>query len=135
MQLLVKVVLWQYVSLYRLTNGRIGDRFIAGSPILLLTTTGRKTGKRRTRPLAYVRDGERYVLYASNGGSPPIPAGTTTWPPPARPTSRSAPSTGPSRLGRPTRPSVAGCFPALSRCTRAMAPMSTRPAARSRWCC
>ena len=69
MQLIAKAVLWLHVSLYRLTNGRIGGRFIAGSPILLLTTTGRKTGKRRTRPLAYVRDGERYVLCASNGGS------------------------------------------------------------------
>jgi deazaflavin-dependent oxidoreductase (nitroreductase family) len=33
----------------------------------------RKTGKRRIRPLAYVRDGERYVLCASNGGSPTHP--------------------------------------------------------------
>ena len=80
MQLVARAVLWLHVTLYRLTNGRIGGRFIAGSPILLLTTTGRRTGKRRTRPLAYVRDGERYVLCASNGGSPPIPAGTTTWP-------------------------------------------------------
>jgi hypothetical protein len=39
--------------------GRIGGRFIAGSPILLLTTTGRTTGKQRTRPLAYVPDEDR----------------------------------------------------------------------------
>ena len=69
MQLVAKAALWLHVSLYRLTNGRIGGRFIAGTPILLLTTTGRKTGKRRTRPLAYVRDEDRYVLCASNGGS------------------------------------------------------------------
>ena len=50
MRLVAKAVLWLHVSLYRLTNGRLGGRFIAGSPILLLTTTGRKTGKRRTRP-------------------------------------------------------------------------------------
>jgi F420H(2)-dependent quinone reductase len=68
MQLVARAVLWLHVTLYRLTNGRVGGRFIAGSPILLLTTTGRRTGKRRTRPLAYVRDGERYVLCASNGG-------------------------------------------------------------------
>ena len=73
MQLIAKAVLWLHVSLYQLTNGRIGGRFIAGSPILLLTTIGRRTGKRRTRPLAYVRDGERYVLCASNGGSPAHP--------------------------------------------------------------
>jgi F420H(2)-dependent quinone reductase len=69
MRLIGKAVLWLHVTLYRLTNGRIGGRFIAGSPILLLTTTGRRTGKQRTRPLAYVRDGERFVLCASNGGS------------------------------------------------------------------
>ena len=39
-------------TLYRLTNNRIGGRSIAGSPILLLATTGRRTGKQRTRPLA-----------------------------------------------------------------------------------
>jgi deazaflavin-dependent oxidoreductase (nitroreductase family) len=74
MQLIAKAVLWLHVSLYRLTNGRIGGRFIVGSPILLLTTTGRTTGKQRTRPLAYIRGGDGYVLCASNGGSPRHPA-------------------------------------------------------------
>ena len=73
MQLLAKAFLWLHVTLYRLTNGRIGGRFIAGSPILLLTTTGRRTGKQRTRPLAYVRDGDRFVL-CPDGGSPRHPA-------------------------------------------------------------
>jgi deazaflavin-dependent oxidoreductase (nitroreductase family) len=73
MRLVAKAFLWAHVTLYRLTNGRVGGRFIAGSPILLLTTTGRRTGKQRTRPLAYVRDGDRYVLCASNGGSPHHP--------------------------------------------------------------
>ncbi len=50
MRLVARAVLSLHVSLYRLTNGRIGGRFIAGSAILLLTTTGRRTGKRRTRP-------------------------------------------------------------------------------------
>ena len=93
MQLLAKAFLWLHVTLYRLANGRIGGRFVAGSPILLLTTTGRRTGKRRTRPLAYVRDDDRYVLCASNGGSPTHPGCTTTWPRPAGPRSRSALST------------------------------------------
>jgi hypothetical protein len=43
MRLVARAVLWLHVTLYRLTNGRIGGRFIAGSPILLLTTTGRRT--------------------------------------------------------------------------------------------
>ena len=48
MQLIAKAFLWVHIPLYRLTNGRIGGRFIAGSPILLLTTTGRRTGKQKT---------------------------------------------------------------------------------------
>jgi F420H(2)-dependent quinone reductase len=73
MKLIAKAFLWLHSTLYRLTNGRIGGRFIAGSPILLLTTTGRRTGKQRIRPLTCVRDGDRYVLCASNGGSPRHP--------------------------------------------------------------
>ena len=60
MRLVAKAVLWLHSMLYRLSNGRIGGRFIAGSPILLLTTIGRRTGKQRTRPLAYVRDSDRF---------------------------------------------------------------------------
>jgi deazaflavin-dependent oxidoreductase (nitroreductase family) len=74
MQLIAKAFLWVHITLYRLTNGRIGGKFIARSPILLLTTTGRQTGKQRTRPLAYVRDKDRFVLCASNSGSPHHPA-------------------------------------------------------------
>jgi deazaflavin-dependent oxidoreductase (nitroreductase family) len=57
-----------HTRLYRLTGGRIGHS--AGNiKNLLLTTTGRKTGERRTVPLAYMRDGEAYVVVASNGGA------------------------------------------------------------------
>jgi deazaflavin-dependent oxidoreductase (nitroreductase family) len=41
--------------------------------ILLLESVGRKTGKRRTTPLAYIRDGGDYVVTASNGGEPHHP--------------------------------------------------------------
>ena len=57
---------------YQLTRGAIG----AGSarmPILLLTTTGRKTGRRRTTPLLYVAEGENIVVVASAGGQPRHP--------------------------------------------------------------
>jgi deazaflavin-dependent oxidoreductase (nitroreductase family) len=54
--------------LYQATGGRVGHS--AGAiKNLLLTTTGRKTGERRTCPLAYMPDGDRYVIVASNGGS------------------------------------------------------------------
>ncbi len=63
-----------HTRLYRATRGRIGGR-IAGGPVLLLTTTGRKTGMERTVPLLYLRDGEDLVLVASNGGTATHP----TW--------------------------------------------------------
>ena len=43
-------------------------------PVLLLTTTGRKTGKKRTVPLGFLRDGSAYVIIASYGGLPRNPA-------------------------------------------------------------
>jgi F420H(2)-dependent quinone reductase len=46
-------------------GGRLGI-----SPVLLLTTTGRKTGKQHTIPLLYLNDGDNLILVASNGGAP-----------------------------------------------------------------
>lgn len=60
-------------TLYRLTAGALGGK-LAGKPMLLLTTTGRKTGKSRTTPLQYLEDGENMVVVASNGGNPRHPA-------------------------------------------------------------
>jgi deazaflavin-dependent oxidoreductase (nitroreductase family) len=40
-----------------------------GSPVLLLVTKGRKTGRPRTAPLLYLKDGNRYAIVASNGGT------------------------------------------------------------------
>jgi deazaflavin-dependent oxidoreductase (nitroreductase family) len=55
-------------AVYRLTNGRIGNRGF-GMPVLILTTTGRKTGKQRTTMLTSpVQDGDSVVLVASYGG-------------------------------------------------------------------
>ena len=62
-----------HVFLYRASGGRIGGRFKA-APVLLLTTTGRKSGKRRTTPLLYGKDADRYVIVASVGGAPKHPA-------------------------------------------------------------
>jgi deazaflavin-dependent oxidoreductase (nitroreductase family) len=46
----------------------VGQRLI-GVPCLLLRTTGRKSGTVRTSALVYARDGEDYLLVASNGGA------------------------------------------------------------------
>ncbi len=58
---------------YRLTGGVIGGSF-GGRPILLLTTTGRKSGRPRMTPLQYMEDGGNMVVVASNGGNPWHPA-------------------------------------------------------------
>ncbi|MEJ7871023.1 MAG: nitroreductase family deazaflavin-dependent oxidoreductase [Rubrobacteraceae bacterium] len=58
---------------YRVTNGKAGGR-LAGGPVLLLTTTGRKSGRERTVPLLYLPDGENLVIVGSNGGTATHPA-------------------------------------------------------------
>ncbi len=69
---LIKMMSAMHLFWYRLTGGAIGGSF-AGRPILLLTTTGRKSGRRRTTPLQYLEDGGNMVLVASNGGNPRHP--------------------------------------------------------------
>lgn len=59
--------------LYRVTGGRIGHRSPLG-PVLLLTANGRKSGLPRISPLLYFADGDDYVVVASNGGRPQMPA-------------------------------------------------------------
>ena len=54
----------QLIETFRANNGAMPN----GSPLLLLTTKGAKTGNVRVNPLAYTRDGDRYVIIASKGG-------------------------------------------------------------------
>ncbi len=63
----------EHVRRYRETGGAVGHIWRQGSTILLLTTTGRKTGQKRTIPLIYAQDGDRYVIIASKGGAPEHP--------------------------------------------------------------
>ncbi|MEP7357469.1 MAG: nitroreductase family deazaflavin-dependent oxidoreductase [Anaerolineales bacterium] len=58
---------------FRQNGGRVGGRF-AGRTLLLLHTTGAKSGEERVNPLAYTRDGDRLVVIASKGGAPTNPA-------------------------------------------------------------
>ena len=66
--ILVKTVSLTHLFWYQLTGGLVGGSFL-GRPILLLTTTGRKSGRSYTTPLQYLSDGDDVVLAASNGGS------------------------------------------------------------------
>ena len=61
------------VPIYRLTRGRVGGR-IGRAPVLLLTTTGRKSGQQRTAPVVYTKAGERLVVIGSNAGNAKPPA-------------------------------------------------------------
>jgi deazaflavin-dependent oxidoreductase (nitroreductase family) len=56
-------------QVYQKTRGRIGHKFPGIPPVLLLHTTGAKTGRPRTNSLTYARDGENYLIVASMGGS------------------------------------------------------------------
>ncbi len=59
-------------KVYKNTNGWIGHRLLI-LPTLLLHTVGAKTGASRTNSLTYARDGDDYLIVASNGGSPRSP--------------------------------------------------------------
>jgi F420H(2)-dependent quinone reductase len=56
-----------HARVYRWSGGVVGHRSGTG-PMLLLTTTGRKSGEARTTPLLYMPDGDGYVVVGSNGG-------------------------------------------------------------------
>lgn len=57
-----------HTRIYRATGGKVGGG-MGKARVLLLTTTGRKTGQPRTQPLLYARAGDGYVLIASKGGA------------------------------------------------------------------
>lgn len=59
--------------IYRLSRGRVGGK-LGKAPILLLTTTGRKSGQRRTAPVLYLADGDRFVVINTNAGNEKTPA-------------------------------------------------------------
>ena len=71
--LFIKLSSATHLFWYRLTGGLIGSRFL-GMSFLLLTTTGRKSGRPRTAPLLYMEDGDSYVIVGSNGGHDRHPA-------------------------------------------------------------
>ena len=57
---------------FRANGGKVGGPF-EGAPILLLTTTGARSGATRVNPLAYLPDGDRMLIFASKGGAPTNP--------------------------------------------------------------
>jgi deazaflavin-dependent oxidoreductase (nitroreductase family) len=57
---------------FRANSGKVGGRF-AGRTLLLLHTVGAKSKQERINPVAYVADGDRFVIIASKGGAPTNP--------------------------------------------------------------
>jgi deazaflavin-dependent oxidoreductase (nitroreductase family) len=57
-----------HLAAYRVSRGRVLGS-VAGMPVLLLTTTGRRSRKPRTTPLTFFRDATDLVVIASNGGA------------------------------------------------------------------
>ncbi len=71
-RLLGKLVDSIHRLVWRVSGGSVGSK-LGKYPILLLTTTGRKSGQPRTHALAYFRDSDRLLVIASNGGQPQQP--------------------------------------------------------------
>jgi deazaflavin-dependent oxidoreductase (nitroreductase family) len=65
-----------HAALIRLSGGRIRRSFLftGGMPILVLTTTGRKSGQRRSTPVGYLKHGDAFAVLASNAGNDRSPA-------------------------------------------------------------
>ncbi|WP_026343190.1 nitroreductase family deazaflavin-dependent oxidoreductase [Nocardia sp. BMG111209] len=66
-------VLRVHQKIYEASDGLVGHRVLFGNPTLLLRTVGRKSGQSRVSALTYARDGEDWLVTASNGGAPRPP--------------------------------------------------------------
>jgi deazaflavin-dependent oxidoreductase (nitroreductase family) len=62
----------QVIEEFRANGGKVGGMF-EGMPLLLLTTSGAKSGQQRLSPLVYFPDGEQVFIFASKGGAPTNP--------------------------------------------------------------
>jgi len=63
----LKAVFAAHTAIYEFSDGRVGTG--SSFPMLLLSVTGRKTGRTRTTPLVYFRDGDSYVVVGSDGAA------------------------------------------------------------------
>ena len=62
----------QIIEEFRANGGKVGGQF-EGAPLLLLHSTGAKSGQERVNPMMYQADGDRFAVFASRGGSPTNP--------------------------------------------------------------
>lgn len=62
----------QIIEEFRANSGKVGGQF-EGAPLLLLHSTGAKSGQARVNPVMYQADGDNYVVFASKAGAPTSP--------------------------------------------------------------
>jgi deazaflavin-dependent oxidoreductase (nitroreductase family) len=62
----------QVIAEFRANAGKVGGQF-EGAPMILITTTGAKSGLKRINPLMYLPDGDRIIIFASKAGAPDNP--------------------------------------------------------------
>ena len=132
-------------SLYVRSDGRVGHGMLVVVPSLLLRTTGRRTGTRRTTALAYARDGDNYVVVASNRATQQSPSrylnvhanpevelqvGRARLPGIARPYTRASPTT--TACGGWSTPPTKAATTSTSRRRPARSPLSSSNL-RPRW--
>ena len=58
-----------HARIYRASGGRLGRRWFSGAPVMVLETTGRRTGARRRTAVLYLRHGDALVVMAANAGA------------------------------------------------------------------
>ncbi|OGA51541.1 MAG: cell entry protein [Betaproteobacteria bacterium RIFCSPLOWO2_12_FULL_63_13] len=63
----------QVIDEFRANAGKVGGNY-EGRPLLLITTTGRKTGTKHTTPVMYLAHGDGHCVFASKGGAPAHPS-------------------------------------------------------------
>lgn len=71
---LLRWMMGGHTTVYRASRGLVGHHIPGAPPMLLLDHVGAKSGRNRTTPLAYLRDGDNLVIVASKGGHPRNPA-------------------------------------------------------------
>ena len=86
----------QIIEEFRANEGKVGGQF-AGAPLVLLTTTGARSGQPWTSPMMYLDDGGRRYVFASKAGAPTNP----DWYHNLRPTRRSPSRWGPTSFAPP----------------------------------
>ncbi len=73
-KLIIRLFSTLNIWVYRLSGGKLMGKFPGGAPVGLLTTRGRRSGRKRTVPILYLKDANTFALVASQGGAPTHPA-------------------------------------------------------------